>query len=420
MRHFVAAQKMLDIHKCRDLISLQTIVCMIIFLQSAARISTCYSYTGAAVTAAVQLGLHRKTRNGADPIEAELRKRAFWIVQKTDVYIGQILGLPTLLNLEDVDQDLPLEVDDDYITSEGIYQPLSSSKFTIQAAANAHTSLMLIMGKAVKHLYPTKGPRTKSAQNSDTHVVSYAKIIEVERDLQQWQQQLPYTREVVESLPDYMLRYVYMAPRRIAVDPSCSLILQLRIAYTHVQIILYRPFLHYLIQMNGDGLLDERKKRCALACIKASQDTIAIAKEMETQALVCAASWPSVYTMFLATVSLIFFTAAARVDTPDMVTVREDADRGVFLLKNLICHDLGPRRCLAVLEVNASTFLSGVHKIDSLHRYSATLSRASLAQSKSLTRKPLQNPLIRLPFHSPTQTYLTPNKMYLARVHGIV
>ena len=210
MRHFVAAQKMLDIHKCRNLVSLQTIICMIVFLQSAARISTCYSYTGAAVTAAFKLGLHRKSRNGTNPVEQEIRKRAFWIIQKTDVYIGQILGLPTLLNLEDVDQDLPLEVDDEYITSEGIYHPLSDSKFTIQAASNAHTALMMIMGKAVKHLYPTKGPRTKSSQGSDAHIVSYVKVLEVERDLQQWHQHLPYTREVVERLPGHMSRYVVM------------------------------------------------------------------------------------------------------------------------------------------------------------------------------------------------------------------
>lgn len=118
-----------------------------------------------------------------------------------------------------------------------------------------------------------------------------------------------------------------------------------------MQIVLYRPFLHYLVQLNSDGLLDERKKRCALACIRASQDTIAIVKEMEIQDAVCAASWPSVYTIFLATVSLIFFTAATRVDSPDMFTVREDADKGMILLDNLKCYDLGPRRCLAVLEV---------------------------------------------------------------------
>lgn len=215
MRHFVAAQKMLDIHKSRNLVSVQTIICMVIFLQSTARISTCYSYTGAAVTAAVKLGLHRKFRNGTNPVEQETRKRVFWVIQKTDVYIGQILGLPTLLDLEDVDQELPLEVDDEYITPQGIYHPLSDGKLTIQAASNAHTALMMIMGKAVKHLYPTKGPRTKSGQGSDTHIVNYAKILEVERDLQQWQQHLPYNQEVVERLPSYMPKYVAIGLNRL-------------------------------------------------------------------------------------------------------------------------------------------------------------------------------------------------------------
>ncbi|KAI9880620.1 MAG: hypothetical protein M1830_001971 [Pleopsidium flavum] len=335
MRHFVAAQKMLDIHRSRDLVSLQTTICMIIFLQSAARTSTCYSYIGATVTTALQLGLHRKARNGVNPVEQEIRKRAFWVIQKTDTYIAATLGLPTLLSLEDVDQEMPLEVDDECITPQGIHHQLSNSTFSIQAASNAHTALQMIMAKAVKLLYPTKGPHSEPGQDSNTHIVSYAKIREVEQDLQQWQQGLPYTCEVVDRFPEYMP----------------SLILQLRMAYAHVQIILYRPFLHYLTQMNHEGLLDERKSRCALACVRTSQGTMAVAGEMEMQGLVFAASWPCVYTIFLATVSLIFFTATTRIDGPDMFAVREDADKGMNLLSNLKCHDLGPKRCLAVVEM---------------------------------------------------------------------
>ena len=209
MRHFVAAQKMLDIHKCRDLFSLQTIICMIIFLQSAARISTCYSYIGAAVTAAVKLGLHREARNGNDPVEQEIRKRVFWVILKTDTYIGAILGLPTLLNLEDVDQEMPLQLDDESVTSQGIHSPIGNSTFSIQAASNAHTRLQMILGKAVKLLYPIKGPHSQPGRDNTTHIISYAKIREVEEEMRQWQQGLPYTREVIDKSPAYISRYVW-------------------------------------------------------------------------------------------------------------------------------------------------------------------------------------------------------------------
>lgn len=119
--------------------------------------------------------------------------------------------------------------------------------------------------------------------------------------------------------------------------------------YSHVQIVLYRPFLHYLTQMDSEAQLDERKSRCALACATASQDTIAIAQEMDTRGFVCAASWPSVYTTFLATVSLIFFTVMSR--NPSVLSANEDANKGIALLTKLKCHDLGPKRCLAVLDV---------------------------------------------------------------------
>ena len=172
-------------------------------------------------------------------------------------------------------------------------------------------------------------------------------------------------------------------PERIALR-HCSIILQLRMAYAHVQIVLYRPFLHYLTQMNKGEELDERKSRCALACVKTSQDTMAIARDMEMQGLVCAASWPSVYTIFLATVSLIFFAATTSLGGPEMLTIREDADNGMILLDNLKCHDLGPRRCLAVLEVRVILLEARAARSDILqifrHFISSKLSREKTHQ----------------------------------------
>ncbi len=181
---------------------------MIVFLQSSARISTCYSYIGAAVTAAMKLGLHRKARNGSNPIEQELRKRAFWLIQATDTYIGAILGLPTLINLDDVDQELPSEVGDQDITPQGIDPSLNNNKSSIQAASNAHTALHMILAKAVKLLYPTRSPHSVKRQSDNTHIVSYSKIVEVEQDLQKWQQSLTYYHGTTDRLPDYLPRYV--------------------------------------------------------------------------------------------------------------------------------------------------------------------------------------------------------------------
>ena len=93
MRHFFAAQKQIDIVKYCDLLSLQAVICMIVFLQSAGRISTCHPYIGIAVTIATKLGLHRKAPgNIYSLVERETWKRTFWTIQRLDAYTAAIRG----------------------------------------------------------------------------------------------------------------------------------------------------------------------------------------------------------------------------------------------------------------------------------------------------------------------------------------
>src|ERR1700753_1664479 len=105
----------MDIADCRDLRALQAVVFMILFLQSSAKLSTCYSYIGVALRSALRMGLHRNFDANFSPIERETRKRVFWVIRKMDTYVGALLGLPHTMSDEDIDQDYPVEVDDEYI-----------------------------------------------------------------------------------------------------------------------------------------------------------------------------------------------------------------------------------------------------------------------------------------------------------------
>ena len=49
---------MLDVADCHDIISLQTVLCLIIYLQASSMLSTCYSYICAGVAASLRMGLH--------------------------------------------------------------------------------------------------------------------------------------------------------------------------------------------------------------------------------------------------------------------------------------------------------------------------------------------------------------------------
>ena len=181
---------MMDVTDCRDLSHLQAVMFMIMFLQASARLSTCYSYIGIALRSALRMGMHRSVAINFNPIEREVRKRIFWVITKMDTYVGALLGLPNLLHDDDVDQVLPLEIDDEYITATSIL-PMLSDRTSLQSASNAHTRLVRILAKVVKYIYPIKSVGVVDKKSTPSYSVSHAKIREIERDLQEWMETLP-------------------------------------------------------------------------------------------------------------------------------------------------------------------------------------------------------------------------------------
>lgn len=196
---------MIDITDCRDLTTLQAVVFMILFLQSSARLSTCYSYIGIALRSSLRMGLHRKTSIKFDPIERETRKRVFWMVRKMDIYVGALLGLPQMLSDDDIDQEDPAEVDDEFITAEGI-KPMPQGRVAFIAGSNAHTRLVQILQKVVRYIYPIKGRHGANQKSEQAYVVSHAKIREIERDLQLWMESLPMALRPGDDAPKDMIR----------------------------------------------------------------------------------------------------------------------------------------------------------------------------------------------------------------------
>lgn len=196
----------MDVADCRDIRQIQAIVFMIMFLQSSAKLSTCYAYIGIALRSALRMGLHRSFEDSFPPIEAEIRKRTFWVIQRMDTYVGALLGLPHSLRDEDIDQDYPAEVDDKYITDAGI-SPQPEGQISVMAASNAHTRLVQILDKIVRYVYPLKGSgRTAQGKNVKSYSVSYAKILEIERDLKDWQDKLPQGLKPGGDAPQVIIR----------------------------------------------------------------------------------------------------------------------------------------------------------------------------------------------------------------------
>jgi hypothetical protein len=66
----------------------------------------------------------------------------------------------------------------------------------------------------------------------------------------------------------------------------------LRLAYAHVQMMLYRPFIHYVSQKSCTGkAIDERSYACAAACVSVSRNVVHITTEMKRRGLLIGAYW---------------------------------------------------------------------------------------------------------------------------------
>ena len=179
---------------------------MVLFLQSSAKLSTCYSYVGLALRTPLRLGLHRSVTANFNPVEREMRKRVFWVIRKMDAHVSTVLGLPIMLREDDIDQDYPLNVDSEFISVHGI-TPMPTDRTPLIAASIAHIRLTTITMKVVRYIYPVK---TASRSMDQNYMVSHAKIRELERDLQSWMEELPPALRPGTEVSPQLERYVFL------------------------------------------------------------------------------------------------------------------------------------------------------------------------------------------------------------------
>ncbi|PBP28638.1 hypothetical protein BUE80_DR000246 [Diplocarpon rosae] len=335
LKYFRAARNMMDITDCRDMTSLQAVIFMTLFLQSSSDLSTCYSYIGLALRAGLRMGLHRNLAGNFNPIERETRRRVFWVIWKLDTYVSALLGFPQMLSYDDIDQELPIEVDDESITKDGVLDMPSGDLSLVFAAGNAHTRLTSTLAKVIKYIYPTKGlEEFLQGSAKSSYVISHAKIREIEQELAQWLDKLPMTlRPGGEGSPD-VLRVQQL----------------LRLSYAHIQMMLYRPFLHYVSAKECPGrIIDERSYACGAACVSVSRNIVHITTEMKRRGLLGGAYWFTMYTTFFAIITLAYFV----LENPDKAGSPEilaDANNGKDALQDLAKRSQAADRCSMTLS----------------------------------------------------------------------
>lgn len=296
-KYFAAARKLIDITDARDLYSIQSIVMMILFLQCSAKLSTCYSYIGLALRAALRAGLHRRVNHNFNPIVMETRKRLFWTIRKMDIYVNAMLGLPRGIGEDEFDQDLPEEIDDENITEDGYY-PQQKGKLSSMGISNAHTRLMTVLSHIMNKIYPMN--------QDDESLQTFAEICE--QELQLWYDSLPQ-----ELKPGADVNIEYLKANRL-----------LSVAYCYVRIMLYRPFIH-----TSNTVYSQK-------CIDTSRQAIYLANDLVSKSMLNGAYWFSMYTLFFSVACLLYKMQEYSLTLPDYSQeLRIDAELGQSVLNKL-------------------------------------------------------------------------------------
>lgn len=303
-RYFLEARKLIDITNAGDIISIQTIIMMIIYLQCSARLSTCYSYVGIALRSALKEGLHRNllifqnTKRKLDPIEIDTRKRLFYTIYKMDIYINSLLGLPKSVDEDEFDQSLPEDLDDENITREGFNYGAQQGKLSSSGCANHHTRLMLIISHVVRDLYPIKVKKESPDAQVSPDVI-HNKVTSLEMELKNWLDSLPKELKPTDpSEPDSTRRI----PERFVLANY-----YLHLAFLNCQIMLYRPFIHFISHGNEYQLSDPRSLIRGRNCIKIARLVVKLANKMIDQNLLAGTYWFSMYTIFFSIACLIYY-----------------------------------------------------------------------------------------------------------------
>ncbi|OTB04936.1 hypothetical protein M426DRAFT_57716 [Hypoxylon sp. CI-4A] len=340
IKYYSTARMLLqDITECRDLTSLQALLFMILFIQSISNLSTCYGFVGIALRSALRMGLHRHLPHiKLNPIESETRRRVFYICRQLDTYVSALLGFPLLLNDEDIDQPLPTQVDDQYITKEEIRIPPPGTPSFFEAF-NAHVRLMDILGKVVKHIYPLKGIEQNEGEVIGepyaSYMISYGKIKEMEKELQRWNEDLPINWRPDPEGPVEVVRVRNL----------------LRFTYAHVQMVLYRPFLHYVSPRISAGKdVNERAYACGAAGVSVARNIVHIGTEMRKQVPLVGPYWFTLFTEFFAIITLVFFVLENQ-DKPGSMEILADAVAGKEMITDL------SRKSLVADRISSSLML---------------------------------------------------------------
>ncbi|KAF8526780.1 fungal-specific transcription factor domain-containing protein [Gautieria morchelliformis] len=198
-----------------------------IYLQGTSNSSAAWQMAGLGLRLALEAGAHSRKRPGSgDLLETEMWKRTFWSLVVLDRLGSSGLGRPCAIWEEDIDLDLPLEVDDEYLTPEAGYcQP--PDKPPRMAYFNYYVKLSQILIGALRTIYGVN--RAKSVFHIGGPQWEQDMVAALDSSLNSW----------IDGIPEH-LRW---DANRNTDDITFYQSALINCSYNYVQIVVHRPYI---------------------------------------------------------------------------------------------------------------------------------------------------------------------------------
>ncbi|OAP62996.1 hypothetical protein AYL99_02223 [Fonsecaea erecta] len=404
-RHFLLARRELDVAQCADLISMQTILCLIYFLVTTSRLTSAYTYLGIACTSALRLGLHKDIGKdiSISEVQQDARLRIMLAVLQFDTLVSIVLDLPTRINPDSIDPGVMASLKTDFAKrSANAREDVSETHAKLLASAK-HLELLSLTATGMRSIFSHGSHKEKRTKDLVFDNVDSVNMRGAEDAFRKWARALPCLPLIPEKL-----------------EVSAIMKFELEMAFYFGQFVLYQPFLHYLIQMADGAPITRTQSQHALACIKIAATTITRAEVMLQRGLLAPASWSVIYTLFLAVMCLLFLIATHN-GTSRPSEAWKKGELGIRLLATMRCYDNGAVRCLWIIKMVikqlSHTVQFDVDRIVASTECLCPCSRSSLLPTESLDRRPS---LDRSDINAGASGYATPETPHDARSYPSV
>ncbi|PYH95542.1 fungal-specific transcription factor domain protein [Aspergillus ellipticus CBS 707.79] len=246
-----------------DLLSVQALLGMSLFLQGTPNPQPSFFLVAAAIRLSHSIGLHKRGSGfGLNPVEVEQRKRVFWIAYLLDKDICLRSGRPPVQDDDDMNVELPSDDPPDNIGN----VPLSDGgKFNLFRSMCRFAS---IESQVYKRLYSAKASKQSDGELLNT-------IGELDKELEEWKDSIP-----LEFRPENEIKATY--------TPLILHVVVLHFAYYNCLTTIHRMSVHhgywtsrlsnYAIQGLNARPLNPRVFLSAVLCVTAARASINLIK----------------------------------------------------------------------------------------------------------------------------------------------